>query len=585
MGKKQTAPQRVLIVTDSKSVAAELAGIGVTTADAFLEDDVPEPSTIAAVVNLCRGYQYLSKGYYVSLVADARDLRAFPSLDDLDEISNPYSYLRALQEIDVPTVDFKVLKGRKRVLPRVIAPLDHKADRPGAPGTPPPPPALKVPLVKSHEKQDVAYVKASQPAELVEVNSVFGRTPDRRFRDLCERIFTLYQFPILKVRFFSDPDEDEGWAVAQLMPGTAKDLDAEERALLIEELGKKRFVKTPEEPEPEEIRRRSIACLYDEDDDFPPSNDEAIDKFERVAHELGVRFERIGREDLERLSEFDALFIRACTALDRYTFQFAQAAESLNIPVIDDAESIIKCSNKVYLHELFRRYNIPTPRTVTVTRSTEPEDLKHLGYPLIVKMPDGTFSVSVKKAKTWEEFDVICREMFKRSPLLIAQEYLPTEFDWRIGVLEGQALFAAKYFMAPGHWQIASRAPGRPTRFGRVQAVPLEEAPPEVLRVATAGAALIGEGLYGVDLKQIGDRVVIIEINDNPNLDAGNEDAAEGDSIYRRILETLIARMPESVPVFVPYPMDATPDGEAPIISEVAAVEEEEPERREFDPK
>ena len=44
---------------------------------------------------------------------------------------------------------------------------------------------------------------------------------------------------------------------------------------------------------------------------------------------------------------------------------------------------------------------------------------------------------------------------------------------------------------------------------------------------------LIGDGLYGVDLKQIGNQVYLIEINDNPNIDAGYEDRLMGDDLYR----------------------------------------------------
>jgi glutathione synthase/RimK-type ligase-like ATP-grasp enzyme len=53
----------------------------------------------------------------------------------------------------------------------------------------------------------------------------------------------------------------------------------------------------------------------------------------------------------------------------------------------------------------------------------------------------------------------------------------------------------------------------------------------------------MGDGLYGVDLKQVGGRVVVTEVNDNPNLDAGCEDALLGDELYRRIIGELLARI------------------------------------------
>lgn len=48
-------------------------------------------------------------------------------------------------------------------------------------------------------------------------------------------------------------------------------------------------------------------------------------------------------------------------------------------------------------------------------------------------------------------------------------------------------------------------------------------------------ANLIGDGLYGVDLKQAGDKVVVIEVNDNPNIDCGVEDVYLGDDLYKLV--------------------------------------------------
>lgn len=60
---------------------------------------------------------------------------------------------------------------------------------------------------------------------------------------------------------------------------------------------------------------------------------------------------------------------------------------------------------------------------------------------------------------------------------------------------------------------------------------------------AVQTARLIGDGLYGVDLKQAGNRVLVTEVNDNPNLDAGIEDAVLGDELYLRVLQAFIQRL------------------------------------------
>lgn len=71
----------------------------------------------------------------------------------------------------------------------------------------------------------------------------------------------------------------------------------------------------------------------------------------------------------------------------------------------------------------------------------------------------------------------------------------------------------------------------------------VEDVPAAVMDVAIKAAKLIGDGLYGVDLKQFGDDIVVMEVNDNPNLDAGIEDQHLGDRLYRIVLESLIARI------------------------------------------
>ena len=57
-------------------------------------------------------------------------------------------------------------------------------------------------------------------------------------------------------------------------------------------------------------------------------------------------------------------------------------------------------------------------------------------------------------------------------------------------------------------------------------------------RAVEAGKA-IGNGFYGVDLKQAGNEYVVIEVNDNPSINAGEEDQANGD-LYERLIHFLL---------------------------------------------
>ena len=67
--------------------------------------------------------------------------------------------------------------------------------------------------------------------------------------------------------------------------------------------------------------------------------------------------------------------------------------------------------------------------------------------------------------------------------------------------------------------------------------------PPAVIKQAVRAAAAFGNGLYGVDVKAIGKQVYVTEVNDNPNIDAGCEDALLGDELYRRIMQGMFDRV------------------------------------------
>ena len=137
-------------------------------------------------------------------------------------------------------------------------------------------------------------------------------------------------------------------------------------------------------------------------------------------------------------------------------------------------------------------------------------------------------------------------EMFRQSPLLIVQEFTPTHFDWRIGILDGKMLYACKYYQAKAHWQIARKMPSGATRFGKVEAVPIDQVPSVVRKVALRGSKLIGDGLYGVDLKEVNGKALMIEINDNPNIETGYEDVVEKNRLYDLVMSSFLRRIRKS---------------------------------------
>ena len=49
--------------------------------------------------------------------------------------------------------------------------------------------------------------------------------------------------------------------------------------------------------------------------------------------------------------------------------------------------------------------------------------------------------------------------------------------------------------------------------------------------------------LYGLDIKEVDGRFLVMEINDNPNIDAGFEDAVLKEEVYLAVMRTFLERL------------------------------------------
>ncbi|MBN2013403.1 hypothetical protein JW960_28995 [candidate division KSB1 bacterium] len=97
--------------------------------------------------------------------------------------------------------------------------------------------------------------------------------------------------------------------------------------------------------------------------------------------------------------------------------------------------------------------------------------------------------------------------------------------------------------MAKKHWQIYRRDGDGTVDTGRFETLPVEIAPKHVVRTALKAANLIGDGFYGVDLKEVNGNCYLIEVNDNPSIDAGVEDAILKDELYNRVMQVFLNRI------------------------------------------
>jgi glutathione synthase/RimK-type ligase-like ATP-grasp enzyme len=217
-------------------------------------------------------------------------------------------------------------------------------------------------------------------------------------------------------------------------------------------------------------------------------------------------------------------------------------AELHGMRVIDDPDSIIICCDKInmYMHLLRAGIKIPETRFIgkrEMDRRTMEGLFGELGTPLILKAPHTSFSMHVDKVESVHAFQETARKYFRRADEIVVQRFIPSRFDWRVTTLNGQVLFVCKYVMPGDSWKIQRNDNGHIV-WAKIEAVDPRLADPKLLEVGVRASRAIGNGLYGVDIKEVDGEYVVIEVNDNPNIDAGGEDARNPE-VYERIVRYL----------------------------------------------
>jgi glutathione synthase/RimK-type ligase-like ATP-grasp enzyme len=491
---------KTLIVVDSSdrwlAGAQDLAAspeVEVVSPQAYLTEPRFADLRRVRILNLCRSYRYQNQGYYVSLLAAARGHHPQPTIQTIQDLKN-----RALVRAVPDELDRLVQRSLKRL----------SGDR-------------------------------------FELSIYFGRNLAKTYDRLARQLHNLFPAPFLRATFRKI---DDTWELSGLRLIGAHDVPEHHRSFIVE-AARDHLAKRQRQPRQRPAARFSLALLVDPKEQEKPSDDQAIRRLRRVADSMDLETELIEADDFSRLTSFDALFIRTTTGVNHYTYRFSRHAAAEGLVVIDDPQSIIRCTNKVFLAELLRRFKIPCPPTLIVHRDNVDTIADVLGLPCILKLPDSAFSLGVKRFDDLESLRAGAERFLAASDLVIAQAYRPTDFDWRVGVLDRQPLFVCRYHMARGHWQIAQYGKARPS-YGSVDSIPVEEAPRDVVQTALDAANLIGDGLYGVDVKEVDGVPLVIEVNDNPNLDGGSEDGVLGDGLYRRLLEVFVERLERRINAF-----------------------------------
>ncbi|MFC3094525.1 ATP-grasp domain-containing protein [Alteromonas sediminis] len=479
--------KKTLIVVDTNDWPdLELAGCSVIDFETYLTEYPKKNAPTTTIINLCDTEHYLSQGYYCSLLAEARQHKVMPSVKQINSLRTKDEEVPVY--IDVP---------------------EH--------------------IAKGVHKGGDHFI-------------YFGKTEDSAYTNIAALVFQAFPLPLLKIEWLK-PSSNNSIRVS-VQRAALSSLTNQQKNAFWNEV--RSFTeRTWSSKAKRKQLRWDMAILVNPDEPNPPSDEKALNAFIKAARKVSINATLITQSELSSLARFDALFLRETTAIDHPTYRLAVEAENQGLVVIDDPQSILRCCNKVFLHDAFNYQGIPTPKTRILHRITDDTLLslaEEFAFPMVLKLPEGSFSKGVFKVNDAQELREKLTEMFSVSALVLVQEYMYTDFDWRIGVLNGRALYACRYEMARNHWQIYNHNAKRGISGG-FKTLPTFEVPKSVLDVAIKASNIIGKSLYGVDIKVKNNKPYVLEVNDNPSIEHKVEDAYLGNELYMQVMTEFRQRL------------------------------------------
>jgi len=256
---------KTIIVVDAEDPRLATEALEVISFERYLVDFPKRDEPKTRLINLCDTEYYLSRGYYCSLLAEARQHKVLPSVSTINDLRD----LTLGPDDDVNLAAF-------------------------APD----------PLEEGETRDFLAY---------------FGWTENERLRQPVRRLFERYPAPIL---YFSLSRNSAGLQLI-VRRHSYNRLTESERDLFQQRL--KTFTERVWRSSGSRKQLRwDLAILVNPDEAIPPSDAEAIKRFIKAAAKVGMQAETITAAQASQIGQYDALFIRETTAIDHHTYRRPQ---------------------------------------------------------------------------------------------------------------------------------------------------------------------------------------------------------------------------------------------------------------------
>ncbi len=245
---------RSLIVVDTPGRwPLRIPNTEVVAARDYIADQAFADGPGSKIFNLCRSYRYQSAGYYVSLLAEARQHRPLPSIT-------------TIQDLRLASV---------------------------------------VRLTGQDLSQLVATSLRRLRSERFELSIYFGRNLSASYDKLSLALFNAFPAPFLRATFEAKPD----WILTSLRLIGSAEIPEAHLDFVVEQA--QRYLKrAPRKPRARKEARFDLAILHDPEEQLPPSDQGGLRHFLEAGDSLGIRCELIRKEAYGRLAEFAAFFFR-----------------------------------------------------------------------------------------------------------------------------------------------------------------------------------------------------------------------------------------------------------------------------------
>lgn len=355
----------IIVVESKMDWLQSLDTVEVVYADDYISNYRFQKLQNARVFNLCSSYKYQSIGYYVSLLASARDHRSIPNVTTIKDLTYA-PIIRSISE----DIDELIQKSLKNVEGTTFS--------------------LKI---------------------------YFSHTENASFLKLAKELYHLFETPFMQIFFI----KNDRWSIKKITPLFVNAIKGKPERLLVQGFARQYFSQKRFHRSRFKHYKYNLAILINPEEENPPSCKSALQKFKKASEKIGFYTDFISRKDYNKITEYDALFIRETTDVGNYTYQFSRHAYAEGLVVIDDPWSILRCSNKMYLEERMRKGRILTPKSWLLNKKMPiASQIENFTFPVVLKKPDSCFSKGVYKANNSDELIEKLNLVFNSSDLVIA---------------------------------------------------------------------------------------------------------------------------------------------------------------------